>query len=324
MAAAEVCSNKAPPSAIYGSKKPAVACKYCPSDWDSYCTDDFETYAGKIKKDLERQTFLHPVIQTFLKTEAPGKKVLDIGCGPGNWCLEAVKCGATTVDGFDIQKGMVEIAQRATAQYSSVNIRVGDVMDMPYDDNTFDVAISILITCNLPTEALKRHFEELNRVLIPGGKALVHNLSSAAFQTMYLFNDDDEASLKALFEQILQSHKVSSLAEIADVLEKSGRVVRVCFTKDKNDYMFPVTSTRQLANGQVMWFKTERMTFPNYYYTDEYLANQIVAAGLSIHEIINPYTEERRMIYNHSNPEKQLSKTIIQHPPSLLYYVCAY
>ena len=300
------------------------ACKRCPSDWDSYCTDDFETYAGKIKKDIERQAFLHPVIQNFLKTEAPGKKVLDIGCGPGNWCLEAVKCGAKSVDGFDIHEGMVKLAQRATAQYSSVSICVGDVMDMPYDDNTFDVAISILITCNLPADALKRHFDELNRVLAPGGKALVHNLSNAAFQTLYLFSDDDEASLKISFEQVLQNHKVSSLAEIADVLEKSGRVVRACFTKDKNEIMFPVTNTKQLANGQVIWFKTERMIFPNYYYTDEYLTNQIVSAGLSMHKIINPYTEERRVIYNLSDPKKQLGKTIIQQPPSLLYYICAY
>ena len=64
---------------------------------------------------------------------------------------------------------MVELAKQATAQYSSVNICVGDVMDMPYNDNTFDVAISILVTCDLPIVALAKYFEELNRVLVPGG-----------------------------------------------------------------------------------------------------------------------------------------------------------
>ena len=139
------------------------------SHWDSYCSDEAEAYAEKIKLDLERQIFLRPVIQEFLKTEAPGKKVLDVGCGPGHWCCEAAKCGAKSVDGFDIYEDMVGLAQQATAQYGSVNICVGDVMDIPYDDNTFDVAISILVTCNLHTEALKKHFEELNRVLVPGG-----------------------------------------------------------------------------------------------------------------------------------------------------------
>ena len=61
---------------------------------------------------------------------------------------------------------MVELAKQATAQYSSVNICVGDVMDMPYNDNTFDVAISVFVTCNLPNEVVIKHFEELSRVLL--------------------------------------------------------------------------------------------------------------------------------------------------------------
>ena len=65
--------------------------------------------------------------------------MLDIGYESGDWACLAVECGAKSVDGFDIHEDMVELAQQATAQYGSVNICVGDVMDMPYDDNTFDV-----------------------------------------------------------------------------------------------------------------------------------------------------------------------------------------
>ena len=292
------------------------------SHWDSYCSDEAETYAEKIAVDLERQTFLRPVIQEFLKIEAPGKKVLDVGCGPGHWCCEAAKYSAKSVVGFDIHEEMVELAQQATAQYSSVKICVGDVMDMPYDDNTFDVAISILVTCNLPIEALTKHFEELSRVLVPGGKALVHNLSNAAFQTMYLFSEDDEASLKKSIEQVLQNCKTAStLAELTNTFGKFGRVVRVCFTKDENEQLFLVDNTTQLTNGQAMWFKTERMTFPNYFYSDKYLTNQIAAGGFYIDKIENPYTEEKRVMYNLANPRQQLSKTIVDYPPSLLYYL---
>ena len=65
--------------------------------------------------------------------------MIDIGCESGDRACLAAECDAKIVDGFDIQEGMVELAQQATAQYGSVNICVGDVMDMPYDDNTFDV-----------------------------------------------------------------------------------------------------------------------------------------------------------------------------------------
>ena len=122
-----------------------------------------KTFAKNNKQDFLMQAFAYPALREFLIAEAPGKKVLDIGCGSGDWACLAAECGAKSVDGFDIQVGMVELAKQATAQYSSVNICVGDAMDMPYDDDsTFDVAISIFVTCNLPIEVLTKHFEELN------------------------------------------------------------------------------------------------------------------------------------------------------------------
>ena len=57
-------------------------------------------------------------------------------------------------------------------------------MNMPYDDNTFDIALSIFVTCELPIDTLSKHFKEIHRVLVPGGKALVLNLSKPAFQSL--------------------------------------------------------------------------------------------------------------------------------------------
>jgi len=51
------------------------------------------------------QPLLIPVMENLLKLESRGKRVLDIGCGPGHWCRVATECGATSVDGFDIQGG---------------------------------------------------------------------------------------------------------------------------------------------------------------------------------------------------------------------------
>ena len=53
---------------------------------------------------------------------------------------------------------MVELAKQATSQFRNVNICVGDVMDMPYEDNVFDVAISFCVTCGLRLEACISHF----------------------------------------------------------------------------------------------------------------------------------------------------------------------
>ena len=82
-----------------------------------------------------------------------------------------------------------------------------------------------------------------------------------------------------------------------------------------------MNSTGQLTKRQSVWFKTEQMAFPNYYYSDKYLTNQIAVARLNIDKIENHYTEEMRLTYNCMDPGKQLVKTIIQHPPSLLYHL---
>ena len=64
--------------------------------------------------------FLSPVMVDYLKSEIPGKKVVDIGCGTGNWCYKAALSSAKSVDGFDIQEEMVELAKQATSQFGNV------------------------------------------------------------------------------------------------------------------------------------------------------------------------------------------------------------
>ena len=44
---------------------------------------------------------------------------------------------------------MVELAKQATSHLDMVHIQVGDAADIPYDDASFDVAISLFVTCNL-------------------------------------------------------------------------------------------------------------------------------------------------------------------------------
>ena len=289
----------------------------------SYGPSEAETYVKKNKLYPEREAFFRPVVQDFLKTEALGKKVLDVGCGDGNWCCEAAECGAKSVDGFDIQKDMVELAKKTTAQYSSVNIRVGDVMAMPYDDNSFDVAISIYVTCSVTFETLTKHFEELHRVLVPGGKALVHNLSHPFYETLYLYDEDDEASVRKSIDKVLQVQRgFSSLAEVNNAFEEFGQVSCTCFATNENGLLFHITDTNQLINEQAIWVKTDYMTFPNYFYNEKYLTDQIMAAGFSINKVENPYTEERRVAYNLANPSgKKIDKKEVEHPRTLFYHL---
>ena len=76
---------------------------------------------------------------------------------------------------------------------------------MPYDDNSFDIALSIFVTCELPIEVLSPHFKELHRVLVPGGKALVVNLSNRVYENLYVSDEANQAVVQKKINQILPS-----------------------------------------------------------------------------------------------------------------------
>ena len=269
------------------------------------------------------KAFLDTTIENYLKAEAPGKRILDIGCGAGIWCYQAARYGAKSVDGFDKQEKMVELAKQATAQFATVNIQLGDIMNMLYDDNTFDVALSLFVTCELPNETLLKHFKEMHWVLAPGGKALVLNLSNPIYQTMYLTNGANEVIVQKKIDEILASiPNHPSQEQISSALEELNEaVVCVCFAYDENDRLFHVKDVNQLINGQAVLLKTYITLFPDFFYDDQFLVDQTVAAGLQIARIENSFTEERRIEHNTLNPAATFSKDVVDHPFHLFYHI---
>ncbi|XP_065920411.1 ubiquinone/menaquinone biosynthesis C-methyltransferase UbiE-like [Dysidea avara] len=125
---------------------------------DLYGSDGVKSYDKYCEKEPVIQAFLCPAMEEFLKSEVPGKK--------------------------------------QDKQHHMVNIKVGDVVEMPYGDETFDIAMSLYVTCNLDRERLSKHFKELYRVLKPGGKAVIINLAEKSVDKMYLTVSGDEVVVK--------------------------------------------------------------------------------------------------------------------------------
>jgi ubiquinone/menaquinone biosynthesis C-methylase UbiE len=97
-----------------------------------------------------------------------GEDVLDLATGTGEIAVRAAKRGAR-VTGVDIAESMLDKA-RANAAASGVEIAFdhGDVEYLPYDDATFDVAVSNFGLIFAPDHA--NVAAELARVLRPGGR----------------------------------------------------------------------------------------------------------------------------------------------------------
>ena len=275
-----------------------------------------------LNKAPHKQAFIIPFITQYLKREVVGKRVLDIGCGNGDWSYHAAVSGARSVDGFDIQEDMVRSSKQATSQFTSVNIRIGDVRNMPYGDNCFDFAMSLFITCMLPPDACIGHFNELHRVLVPGGKAIVINFSKPAFESFYISKEADRLAVEKEIDKKLASLSSNpQYEEIASTFNGMKEVLLATFAINENGRLFRVTDEGQLTNGQGIWIKSSIMVHTNHFYDDKYFQDQTKASGLCIDQIENFYTEERRIAYNSANPHNEIDKECIEHPPFLLYHL---
>ena len=112
------------------------------------------------------------------------EKVLDVGCGLGRMTIGVAKhlntgevIGIDIWDKMEIPGNSPERAY-ANAQIEGVLDRVefetGNVLSIPFADNLFDVVTSSSVINNLHGDSEKtRAFEEIFRVLRPGGKFLL-------------------------------------------------------------------------------------------------------------------------------------------------------
>ena len=252
----------------------------------------------------------------------PGKRVVDVGCGVGDWCYLAAQHGAMTVNGFDIQEDMLKLANQATSHLKMVQIKAGNAADLPCGDASFDVALSMLLTCNLSLESFTGHFHELYRVLMPGGKAILLVPTDWSHTTLYTTVETNLPEFEnKLAKKLKMIPKYPTNAQVTEAFKNIDEIIMACFALDNKGKMFQIKKINQLADGHPIWRQTEIMTFPNFFYRDRYVVEQILAAGLHIDEVKDCFTEDRLVAYNNTNPTIRLSKDYVRHPVILIYYV---
>lgn len=103
----------------------------------------------------------------------PGDKVLDVGCGSGNLTLTAEKYAGESgsVYGVDASPEMIDVARKKARRRGSRTVfELGLIEKLSYPDATFDAVISRLAVHHLPDDLKRRGFEEIYRVLKPGGR----------------------------------------------------------------------------------------------------------------------------------------------------------
>ena len=120
--------------------------------------------------------FAEPTWQAVLTAAGagPGTRVLDVGCGSGDFLAHAAGLGATTA-GADPAAGMVAVARERAPE---ADVRLAGAERLPWPDGAFDLvtAFNALQFADDTLDALA----ELARVTAPGGHVAVVNWAEDA------------------------------------------------------------------------------------------------------------------------------------------------
>lgn len=148
-------------------------------------------------------------------------KVLDVGCGTGNFSIKLAKMGCEVV-GIDVSEEMLKVAE-AKVREEGLNIKFYkmDAHQMEFEDNTFDGVLSV--TAFEFLKEPEKAIEEIFRVLKPNGQLLIGTINkNSKWGEMYLSKDFQENTVfkYANFKTIedMKSYKKEYLVDIKECL----------------------------------------------------------------------------------------------------------
>lgn len=175
-----------------------------------------ESYSEKEGYTPEADMNLGCGIPTDYAGIKTGDHVLDLGSGAGNDCFvaRAIVGESGKVTGIDMTGPMIAKARMNAAKlgYTNVEFVPGDIEEMPFDADLFDVVVSNCVLNLVPDKS--KAFAEIYRVLKPGGH----------------FSVSDVVTRGKLSEEMLRNAElyagcVSGASEISNylkIIDKSG------------------------------------------------------------------------------------------------------
>lgn len=105
-------------------------------------------------------------------TTLAGQRILDVGCGSGEWLLDFLSWGATPelLSGIDIDPRQIA---EAAPKLPQADLRVGNAAELPWADASFDIVVqATLFSSILDLNFQKAIAAEMMRVTKPGGLIL--------------------------------------------------------------------------------------------------------------------------------------------------------
>lgn len=135
----------------------------------------FNDWSKKYDKSVLQQLVFRRSHDMFIMDLVQDKKpfrLLDVGCGTGEFILKLrEQRNDLSIYGMDISDEMINVAKQKSRLDNGLDFKIGDVENMPYEDNYFDY-----ITCShsfhhYPNK--RKAVREMHRVLKNNGKVMI-------------------------------------------------------------------------------------------------------------------------------------------------------
>jgi SAM-dependent methyltransferase len=182
---------------------------------------------------------------------ADGDRVLDVGCGTGSLTRALPQIGnIASCTGVDLTEAYVEFA-RSRNTNPHINFRAADARALPFEDNSFDRAFSMLVLQFIPDAA--RAVVEMRRVVQPEGTttAAVWDVYGGMPHARMMWDIAaalDPSIEPPLFRPLSQPNEMATLWRELGLLdvEQTSILIRMEFL-GFDDYWLPLTSEGPMA-----------------------------------------------------------------------------
>jgi len=132
--------------------------------------DPYRNYAGIYDRLFDSMNKGLKLVGIRMFRPSKGMNILDVGCGTGSH-LELYQRYKCNLFGIDLSPSMMDVARERLGD--SAQLDLGNATEMPYEDDKFDLVISMLSLHEMSPDTRSTVLNEIKRVLKSDGRLLL-------------------------------------------------------------------------------------------------------------------------------------------------------
>ena len=169
------------------------------------------------------------------------KDFLDLGCGIGRHTILFVQKGFNT-SAFDLSEEAINTTKKWAEELNlKVDYKIGDMLNLPYENNSFDCILCRNVISHTDTQGVKKIIKEINRVLREEGECYLTlgSKSSPSFKNEKFPVVDENTKIRVeegpengiphfyadynLIQELFKDNIIELIEHIEDFYEERGK-----------------------------------------------------------------------------------------------------